>query len=70
MKYFLKTADEASLWAFLESVSLAVKDFNPEDEANQPPEDADEAWEPSGEFVMAVYRRSIGHHWFYLEANG
>jgi hypothetical protein len=50
MKYFLKTADEASLWAFLESVSLAVKDYNPEDEANQRPEDADEAWEPFGEF--------------------
>lgn len=50
--YYLKTTDEASLWAALETAELARKEYDPEDELNQRPEDLDPEtnWAPSGAF--------------------
>jgi len=50
--YYLKATDEQSLWAALEAADLAVKDYDPEDEANQPPADLalDVEWSPSGAY--------------------
>jgi hypothetical protein len=45
MNYYLKTTDEAALWTALEAAGLAVKDYDPEDELNQRPDDLDE-WQP------------------------
>jgi hypothetical protein len=50
MNYYLRTADEATLWAFLESVNLAVKDYDAEDPLNQPPKEPAEDWTPTGAF--------------------
>jgi hypothetical protein len=50
--YYLKTTDEASLWAALETAGLARKEYDMEDENNQRPDDLDpEAdWEMTGAF--------------------
>jgi len=49
MYYYLKANSEQELWEALEGAGLAVKDYDPEDEANQRPEDAID-WSPSGAF--------------------
>jgi hypothetical protein len=50
--YYLKATDEQALWTALEAADLAVKDYDPEDEANQPPADLalDVEWSPSGAY--------------------
>jgi hypothetical protein len=49
MTYYLKTTDEAALFAALESAGLAKRYYNPEDPANIAPEDS-EGWTPKGSF--------------------
>ena len=49
MNLYLKTSTEQELWEALEAAGLAVKDYDPEDELNQRPDDLDE-WQPSGAF--------------------
>ena len=49
MNYYLKADSETALWEALETAGLAVKDYDPEDELNQRPDDLDE-WQPSGAF--------------------
>lgn len=48
--YYLKAADEQSLWEALEAAGLAHKQYDTEDPLNVAPEDADEAWEPTGAY--------------------
>jgi len=50
--YYLKTQDEQSLWAALETAGLAFKEYDPDDPNNQRPQELDpEAeWEPTGEY--------------------
>jgi hypothetical protein len=51
--YYLKATDEQALWTALEAADLAVKDYDPEDEANQRPTDLkpDAEWAgPSGAY--------------------
>jgi len=51
--YYLKATDEQALWTALEAADLAVKDYDPTDEANQRPTDLepDAEWDgPSGEY--------------------
>lgn len=50
--YYLKATDEQALWTALEAANLAVKDYDPTDEANQRPTDLDPeaAWEPTGAY--------------------
>jgi hypothetical protein len=50
--YYLKATDEQALWTALEAANLAVKDYDPEDEANQRPDDLDPEteWSPSGAY--------------------
>lgn len=50
--YYLKATDEQALWEALEAAGLAVKDYDPEDEANQRPDDLepDAEWSPSGAY--------------------
>ena len=51
--YYLKATDEQALWTALEAADLAVKDYDPEDEANQRPADLDPETEwdgPSGAY--------------------
>lgn len=52
MIYYLKASDEASLWLALETANLAVKEYDPEDELNQKPDDLDmdAEWEPTGAY--------------------
>lgn len=49
MNHYLKADSETALWEALESAGLAVKDYDPEDELNQCPMDA-EGWQPTGAF--------------------
>lgn len=39
--YYLKATDEQALWTALEAANLAVKDYDPEDPLNSPPDDYD-----------------------------
>jgi hypothetical protein len=50
--YYLKATDEQALWTALEAADLAVKDYDPEDDANQRPDDLDPEtdWSPSGAY--------------------
>jgi len=51
--YYLKATDEQALWTALEAANLAVKDYDPEDPLNSPPDDLemDEEWDgPSGAY--------------------
>lgn len=49
--YYLKAADEQSLWEALEAAGLAHKEYDISDPLNQPPSEiTDEAWEPTGEY--------------------
>ena len=48
--YYLKATSEQALWGALEAVELAVRIYDPEDDANVRPEDADETWEPTGAY--------------------
>lgn len=50
--YYLKATDEQALWTALEAANLAVKDYDPTDEANQRPTDLepDAEWEPTGAY--------------------
>ena len=51
--YYLKATDEQALWIALEAADLAVKDYDPTDEANQRPTDLepDAEWDgPSGAY--------------------
>jgi len=50
--YYLKTTDDNALWLALETAGLARKEYDPEDPANQRPEDLDleTDWEPTGAF--------------------
>ena len=51
--YYLKATDEQALWTALEAADLAVKDYDPEDPLNSPPDDLemDEEWDgPSGAY--------------------
>ena len=50
--YYLKTADEQSLWEALESAGLAKKEYDREDPLNVPPEDLemDAEWSPTGAY--------------------
>lgn len=47
--YYLKATDEQALWTALEAANLAVKDYDPEDPLNSPPDDYD--YMEDGEFV-------------------
>jgi hypothetical protein len=47
--YYLKATDEQALWTALEAADLAVKDYDPEDPLNSPPDDYD--YMEDGEFV-------------------
>lgn len=53
MIYYLKTANEAELWAALEAVGLAEKDYDLMDELNTRPSDLapETEWKPSGAFT-------------------
>jgi len=46
--YYLKATDEQALWTALEAADLAVKDYDPTDEANQRPTDLEPDAEWSG----------------------
>lgn len=46
--YYLKTENAAALWQALESAGIAVLNYDPDDAANQRPEDATEDWTPQG----------------------
>lgn len=50
--YYLKTADEQSLWEALETANLAVRDYDPEDPLNVCPTDLemDAVWAPTGAY--------------------
>jgi len=51
--YYLKATDEQALWTALEAANLAVKDYDPEDPLNSPPDDLemDEEWSgPTGAY--------------------
>jgi len=50
--YYLKAIDENALWLALEAAGLAVKQYDPEDPANERPDDLDPEtdWEPTGAF--------------------
>ena len=52
--YYLKADSEQALWEALQSVGLARKEFDPEDELNQRPLDLAlgevETWEPTGAY--------------------
>ena len=51
--YYLKATDEQALWTALEAADLAVKDYDPEDPLNSPPDDLgmDEEWAgPTGAY--------------------
>lgn len=50
MYYYLKTDSEQALWEALEANGLAHKQWDMDDSLNVRPEDADEAWEPSGAY--------------------
>ena len=60
--YYLKAADEASLWAALAEAELAYKDFDMSDENNQRPDDLDPfaSWEMTGKFDWVFSGRSKG----------
>ena len=59
--YYLKATDEQALWTALEAADLAVKDYDPEDPLNSPPDDYD--YMEDGEFVKtgAYEWRSISN---------
>ena len=50
--YYLKTADEQSLWEALETAGLAKKEYDREDPLNVRPEDLemDAEWSPTGAY--------------------
>lgn len=52
MIYYLKTENEESLWLALETVGLATKEYDPDDELNRMPTDLsdEDTWAPSGSF--------------------
>ena len=50
MNYYLKTNTKQELWEELESINLATRDYDMDDENNIRPEDADEDWEMSGAY--------------------
>ena len=54
--YYLKTTDETALYTALESVGLAEKIYDPNDENNQRPVDLaeDAEWSPTGAFEWFV----------------
>lgn len=49
MDYYIKTANEASLWEALESAGLAYKNYDLDDQLNQPTGELD--WVPTGKFT-------------------
>jgi hypothetical protein len=49
MNYYIKSTDEATLWAALESAGLAQKHYDSEDPLNIPSGEKD--WVPSGAFT-------------------
>lgn len=49
MDYYLKSTDEAALWAALESAGLATKQYDHEDPLNTPNGEMD--WVPTGAFT-------------------
>ena len=51
MNYYLKADSETALWQALEAAGLATKDYDPEDPLNVHPDDAQEDWEPTGDFT-------------------
>ncbi|MDC0292438.1 hypothetical protein OAL29_00880 [Candidatus Binatia bacterium] len=51
MNYYLKTEDEQNLWEALESKDLAVRDYDPDDALNSPPNDWD--FELNGEYIKS-----------------
>jgi hypothetical protein len=51
MNYYLQAESEEALFAALESAGVMNKVYDPEDPANQRPDDAEE-WEPSGEYDL------------------
>jgi hypothetical protein len=51
MNYYLQAQSEEALFAALESAGVMNKVYDPEDPANQRPDDAEE-WEPSGEYDL------------------
>jgi len=51
MNYYLQSQSEEALFAALESAGVMNKVYDPEDPANQRPDDAEE-WEPSGEYDL------------------
>jgi hypothetical protein len=59
--YYLKATDEQALWTALEAADLAVKEYDPEDEANQPPADLaiDAEWSPSGAYEWRSLERML-----------
>lgn len=50
MNYYLKTNTEQDMWEALEGVNIAVRDYDPEDENNIRPNDAEDDWTPSGDY--------------------
>ena len=50
MNYYLKTNDEAALWEALEAAGLARREYDRDDPLNQPPEDIEVEWQPTGAF--------------------
>jgi len=54
--YYLQAIDEQTLWETMDSIGLAYKDYDPDDPANQPPEDLPldaPPWEPTGAYTWA-----------------
>lgn len=52
--YYLKATDRDALWAALESAELAEKRYDPLDEDNQEPDDADADWQPTGAYEWSA----------------
>lgn len=58
--YYLKANSEQEIWEALESVDLAYKDYDTEDELNVRPDDMiDDTWQPTGAFTYVFTGTSL-----------
>jgi hypothetical protein len=49
--YYIKAESEDALFDVLEQAGLTNRVYEPDDELNKRPEDADENWQPTGEYT-------------------
>ena len=59
MNYYLKTEDEQNLWEALESVGLAIREYDSEDPLNSPPE----GWD---DMLNGEYEKAGAYSWGFV----